>query len=412
MTARALLDAWLKFWFAPQSPTPIALFRLFFGLLVLDAAVIHIGPDVVDWYGVHGVTSPEAIHQFWWHNEAHFDIFLMAPPTDAGLLSFWYVFVAAVVCLFIGFKTRAASIVVALYLISMDNRQPFAINGGDSMMRILAGYLIFSEAGAALSVDRLIKRWQNPTFGDASRPKPVAPWGQRMIQLQMAITYWSTFCAKISGPQWLDGTAVYYATRLDDMINHTLPLYDSPLFCKFLSWYTLLVEGAMFSFIWIRELRYWVLAGTMVMHLGIDYSINLPIFEWIFMSSFVTFIYPEDMARSMDFIKGQLNARFGPATTVLYNSAIPRQVSMASVLEGLDVFGRLNITAIDATTLAEGEHRELVAMTEFGPLTGSNLFAWLTKRLPLLWILYPVVGLPWSMSHNKQTPPVKSESSV
>ncbi len=310
MTSRDLLNSWLKFWFAPDSPTPVALFRICFGLLILDAAVIHIGPDVLDWYGIHGVTTPDSIHRYWWLNEPRFDLFLLAPQTDAGIMAFWYVFVTAVFCLVIGFWTRPAAIIVSLFLISMDNRQPFAINGGDAMMRLLAGYLVFSEAGAAFSVDRLIKRWKTPTFGEASRPKPVAPWGQRMIQVQMAIAYGTTEFAKISGAQWLDGTAVYYATRLDDMINHTLPLYDSLLFCKFLTYYTLFFEGAMFTLVWLRDLRYWVLAGTLIMHVGIDYSINLPVFEWVFMSSFITFIYPEDLTKCMDFIKSQSKRSF------------------------------------------------------------------------------------------------------
>jgi hypothetical protein len=404
MTLRGLVDAWFKFWFAPDTPTPIGLFRIFFGLLVLDAAIIHIGPDVLDWYGPHGVTSADAVHRYWWLDEPRLDIFLLVPNTETGVMALWYVFVAAVVCLLIGLWTRAAAVVVTIFLISMDNRQPFAINGGDAMMRLLAGYLIFSEAGAAFSVDRLIQRWRNPTFGIESRPKPVPQWGQRMIQVQMAITYWSTFCAKISGAQWIDGTAVYYATRLDDMINHPMFLYDSLLFCKFLTWYTLLFEGAMFSLIWIRDLRYWVLAGTLVMHLGIDYSINLPVFEWIFMTSFIVFIYPEDLTKVMDFIKKRINATYGPPATLLYDPASERQTSEASVLEGIDILGRLNIKAIEpGDKVADGQQR-LVGLSEYGPISNGDLFAWLTARLPILWPLFLFIGLPWQLMLRQPKP--------
>ena len=396
MTCRQLLENWLNFWFAPSSPVPVCLFRLVFGALCVDAALIHIGPDVLDWYGPHGVTSANAIHHYWWLNEPRFDIFLITPDTDKGVMFLWYIFVAAVISLMIGFRTRAAAIVVTFFLISMDNRQPFAINGGDSMMRILAGYLIFAESGAALSVDRLIERWQNPTFGFDSRPKAVAPWGQRMIQVQMSITYWSTICAKVNGAQWLDGTAVYYATRLDDMINNPLFLYDNLLFCKLLTYYTIFVEAAMFSLVWIRDLRYLVLAATMVMHLGIDYSINLPIFEWIFMTSFIVFIYPEDLARVMDLIKMIVEWNFGHAYVLRYDPSVDRQASLASVIEGLDVFGRLRITPRENTPLC--------VETPKGQLTGMGLFACLTGRLPLLWILFPFVGLPGLLTDGNAVP--------
>ena len=127
--------------------------------MIVNAALFHIGPDVLDWYGPNGVTSADSVHRYWWLNEPRFDLFLLAPNTDGGVLAFWYIFVVASICLAAGFCTKTASIVVTLFLISMDNRQPFAINGGDAMMRALAGYLIFVDAGAAISVDRLIQRW-------------------------------------------------------------------------------------------------------------------------------------------------------------------------------------------------------------------------------------------------------------
>ena len=64
------------------------------------------------------------------------------------------------------------------------------------------------------------------------------------------------------------------------------------------------------------------------------------------------------------------------------------------MLEGLDVFGRLNIAAVDATTVPEGEHRDMVAMTEFGALTGFALFAWLTAKLPFTLVLLSTGRFP------------------
>lgn len=388
MRSRVILDAWLKFWFAPQSPVPVAVFRIVFGLLVLDAALFHIGPDVLDWLGLHGIVRPNTVHQYWWWNDPRFDIFLVA-SNDAAVLLLWKIFVGAIVCLTIGLWTRASAIVVALYLISIDNRQPFAINGGDAMMRTLAGYIMFTEAGAALSVDRLIARFRNPTFGEASRPLPAAPFGQRLIQVQVAIAYWSTFCAKASGAQWLDGTAVYYATRLDDMINHTMFLYNQLWFCKLLSWYTLVVEGAMFTLVWVRDLRYVILVATVILHIGIDYSLNLPVFEYVFISSLICFIYPEDLTKWMDYLKARIQLRFGSPAALIFNPAIPLQCSFASVIEGLDIFGRIRFVAQESSTQTE----RLMVVSDRGTLKGFALFCWLTSRLPLLWPIFPITGL-------------------
>lgn len=390
MTGKKLLDLWVNFLFEKRSPIPIALFRIIFGLLVLQSALIHVGDCVLLWYGPHAVCSPESVRTYWWWNQPHLDLFLLFPETDAGTLAVWYLYVTATVLLTVGLFTQPAAIIVCLCLISLHNHQPFNINGGDSMLRLYSGYLIFSRSGAALSVDRLMQRFRNPTFGVASTPPLIEPWGQRMIQLQLAIAYCSTFFHKLNGTQWLDGTAVYYATRLDDMMRNPVPwLYNNSLFCKLMTWYTLIVEGAMFTLVWLKEFKYYVLASTAILHLGIDYSINLPVFEWAFMAGFLTFVEPSDFTKSADFLKTRITIGFGPGADFTYNPNNKTQTAWASVLEGMDIFGRLKIGASQ-----EGDHSGLVAKTSLGQWHGFKLFCWLTGQLPLLYPLYPLFGLP------------------
>ena len=52
MTLRAFRKAWEKFFFAPQSPLPIALFRILYGACV-SVTLILLHSDWLDWYGVH-----------------------------------------------------------------------------------------------------------------------------------------------------------------------------------------------------------------------------------------------------------------------------------------------------------------------------------------------------------------------
>src|SRR4029077_10946277 len=49
---RSLVEAWNQFFFAPQSPLPIALFRIAYGLLVI-ATLTLLRPDWLAWYGPH-----------------------------------------------------------------------------------------------------------------------------------------------------------------------------------------------------------------------------------------------------------------------------------------------------------------------------------------------------------------------
>jgi len=58
MSLRSLVQAWNEFFFTPQPPTPIAFFRVFYGMLLI-ANLVFLRPDWLAWYGQHSwVTLP------------------------------------------------------------------------------------------------------------------------------------------------------------------------------------------------------------------------------------------------------------------------------------------------------------------------------------------------------------------
>ena len=302
MTIEQLVSAWRRFFFQPSPVLSIAIFRILFGLLVLESAVIHVGDNFLDWYGPNAVIPIESVKAYFWHNQPRLDILLLFPNESGWLLGYFASFVVAAVCLTLGLGTRFCALWVSLGLISLHHHDPFNINGGDAFLRLVSIFLVFSPCGYALSLDNVIRRKLGKPI-----PELHMPWAQRMIQLQLAIAYCATFWAKFSGEQWLDGTAVYYATRLEDLIRFDLSfLFDNLWFCKALSWYTLAVEFAMWTLVWVKELRYYVLAATLFLHIGIDAAINLPVFEWAFIATLVTFIDSEDIARAYSWLKRSL----------------------------------------------------------------------------------------------------------
>lgn len=291
MSLSAFWNAWRNFWFYPVRPESVSLFRILMGFLVLQILCISIGADFLNWYGTHALVRNSTVQQFFWNASPKFDL-LLAFPNDQSLQMYFYSVIVAAVCMMVGFWTRFSCIYVALALLSMHNHMPFNINGGDAFVRFMVMYLCFSNCGDCYSVDR----WLAVRRNGGSLPIVAKPgWALRMIQIQLAIVYMHTFICKVNGDQWWDGTAVYFATRLEDLMRLQMPLYDSLLFCKLLSWYTLVVEFALFTLVWVKELRYYVLASALILHLGIDMAINLPVFEWAFIFTLVTFIDPEDL---------------------------------------------------------------------------------------------------------------------
>jgi hypothetical protein len=74
-------------------------------------------------------------------------------------------------------------------------------------------------------------------------------------------------------------------------------LTDNLFLLKGLNWYTLIIELFGWTLIWFKETRYWVVVGLLVLHMGIDYIINLPVFEWAFIAALITFVDPQDWRR-------------------------------------------------------------------------------------------------------------------
>jgi hypothetical protein len=302
MTLKAAWEAWRKFWFEPQSVLPLAFYRILLGLLILQSLVIHVGTDFLTWYGPNAIVPIEAVKQYFWNGEPRFDVLLIFPQEDGWYVGYYISLVIATIFSTIGLCTRYSAFYVCLGLISLHHHDPYNINGGDTFIRLTSIFLAMSPCGEAWSVDNWIK-----TRRGIAIDRIHSPWALRMIQVQLALAYCDTFWCKVVGAQWLDGTAVYYATRLDDMLKFNIPfLFDNLFFCKLLSWGTIVIEFSMWTLVWFKEIRYFVLFSALCLHLGIDMTINLPVFEWAFIFCLVTFIEPKDLEWLEARIKSEL----------------------------------------------------------------------------------------------------------
>jgi hypothetical protein len=317
MTISALIKYWRQFWFTPEDSSAISLYRICYGLLVLQIAVIHLGSNFLDWYGPKAIVTLPTVIKYFWHNEPRFDWLLLLPQTDSAISGFHIAFIAAAVFMTIGFGTRYSTLFVWLSLVSLHHQDPFNINGGDGFLRAVGPWLAFSNCGDKYSVDAWLTNCINRKRGGIDllkSPTAKAPWAQRMIQIQLALVYWQTFGCKIAGSQWLDGSAVYYATRLDDMFRFPAPLIaNNIVLLKLLNWFTLIIEFAGWTLIWFKDSRYWVLVGLLGLHLGIDYMINLPVFEWAFICTLITFVPSQDIhsffSKTATYYKARFNSR-------------------------------------------------------------------------------------------------------
>jgi predicted DCC family thiol-disulfide oxidoreductase YuxK len=397
-TSLRKLDSWF---FTPTSPTPMALARIFIGLVVLQDLVIHLLPDFALYYGDHAILSTPALLTKYWGFQSFFDLMLVLPSGEHWRLLFFILLIITAFFMTIGLWSRFSMVFVWLGLMSLDSHFELNQNDGDVFLRLAVMILACSNAGDAFSIDNLLRAfrqdWRLTGFG----PRLSSPWAQRWLQLQLAFVYSQTFFAKLSGKHWIDGWAVYFASRYDDCQRFMLPVvFDTPFIVKSLTWGTLLIEFSLWTLVWFKELRYWVLLSGILLHMGIEMTMNLPMFEWVIMFSYFAFVEPEDLAKVMNYLKAKIHSRFGAPVLLAFDGNSISCVHAVGVLHRMDIFGFLE--AIDfrnpgkfkSALKFDKSDNSIFLQNKKVWLRGFDAFRWLSLRLPILWIIVPFVLIP------------------
>jgi len=287
-----IITRWNRFFFEPISTATIGIFRIVFAITIF-ISILGKYPCRELFYGEMGLVRYETMTQYFPFNPILF--FRWVPSGDPALKYYFLGILVSVIALIFGFCTRISSILVFLGLMSLSNRNFFVDNSGDDLMRINSLILMFSEAGAAFSIDR----WLKIKRGLGKRELPLrSPWAQRLLQLQLAFLYIDTFYLKLPGEGWRDGTALYYAINCMELRRFTFKYLFYYLWqIKVATYSALLIEFSLATLVWFRKFRYWVLAIGALFHFGINLVMQFPVFQYVMIASLINFIYPEDIER-------------------------------------------------------------------------------------------------------------------
>jgi hypothetical protein len=202
------------------------------------------------------------------------------------------VLLVAAVALTVGWRTRAASVVVAVLLLTVQRRDPWVLNSGDLLLRELAFFVMLMPAGATWSLDARRRG------GDRRR----APWALRLVQLQISALYLFSVWAKVRGVAWNNGTAVGIALQLEDLQRFAMPaaLSTSVAVSAVLTYSSLLVEAGLAVCLWLPRLRYPAMVAGIGLHMGIEASLLIGWFSLAVVSSYVAFVPPEHLRRVVE----------------------------------------------------------------------------------------------------------------
>jgi hypothetical protein len=195
----------------------------------------------------------------------------------------------------LGLFTRVTSVLSLVIAISYGYRTPTALFGLDQINALLTMYLCLGPCGAALSLDRLIRRWRK---GELSPPRPsvASNVSLRLIQLHMCVIYFFAGVAKLRGYAWSDGTAMWLSLA---NLEYTSQSFDMtwmarhPRLIDVMTHVTVLWELSFCLLIWRPLLRPVVLAVGVVLHLGIGAFLGMWTFGLIMLVGCASFLPPE-----------------------------------------------------------------------------------------------------------------------
>jgi uncharacterized membrane protein YphA (DoxX/SURF4 family) len=302
VTIIKIFRLWNKFWFEPVSPTPVCVFRILFGLLVL-LDVFFLLPDFLNWFGGKGILPMSVIGP--WVERSAWSLFLIVPQNDGITIAALVVYIIAILCVIVGFHTRFSTFIVWLLMLSFHYRNNYYWYSADVVLRLYAMALLLTPSGARFSIDAWRKIKEDKNYPN----KLYEPWAQRLIQVHIAAVYFKAFWGKLCYRNWWNGMAVYYATHIHwgYWTRYPLPyVLDHLWTVRLLTWGTLAIECSLWSLVWFKEFRYWVLLAGLILHAGIHWCLNLDTLEIAIVIGYINFVYPDDLERVLFRIKRTL----------------------------------------------------------------------------------------------------------
>jgi Vitamin K-dependent gamma-carboxylase len=282
----------------PVDPRPISLFRGIFGLLSLINLLL-MWPDLQMWLGNTGVLPPE-VHRFF-GSTPRLSFYFFMGYDDRAITLIKGLGLLGGVGLILGIWPRIAAFFMWLVVSSYCWRNPHILHSGDNLIRIGSFFLIFARSDAAFSAGPRIRHWCHRLFDknysskyfkmDSSELAKIPAWPQRILQLQLCVLYLVAGIWKAKGIPWQNGTAVGTVLQLGEFQRFPIPDFlMTPFFSMVLTYSTLVIELGFPFLVWVPRLRVATLLAGLGLHLGLEWTMNIQLFQMTILSYYILFL--------------------------------------------------------------------------------------------------------------------------
>lgn len=282
--ATSLVDGLI---FSACHPAWVPWLRMGFAVLASINALVWMRDGAL-WFSDEGVlTRASAIdvdrHQRW-------SLLFYLPNTPAVIQACLSLLLVNCALLLVGLWSRFQMACIFVWLASFQFRNPMLCDAEDTLLRCFAFYMIFLPLDCGWSLGQV---WR----AQRGLPIPVVTradtWAVCLMQFQMTVIYVSATWSKLWGSTWQDGTALYYVSHMPDhfgRIPALMTLFDNIVLVKTLTWSVVAIEGLLPILLWFPRTRYWGVGLGFALHLGIELTMSLFLFQWLMMFGLLCFL--------------------------------------------------------------------------------------------------------------------------
>jgi Vitamin K-dependent gamma-carboxylase len=323
--ARTVARDWNAFWYTPADPTLLGLLRIFTGLMLVYTHAVW-GLALNDFFGPTSWLSPALVrsieagqytYSFWFWVPSQW----MWPAYALSMVIF--------VLFTLGLWTRLTSVLSLFTAISYAHRVPAALFGLDQINVMLTLYLSIGPSGQNLSLDRWLLMRRLGRNAPAPAPSASANLAQRLIQFHMCVIYLFAGLSKLQGPSWWSGEAMWRAfANLEYQSLDMTWLAWHPWLVNMMTHVSVVWEISFCVLIWKPLWRPVMLAGAVVMHVGIGLCLGMWTFGLIMLVGCASFL-PNEWVRR---IVSAIDKRRGTSAIELDRSPLKPKRGLARIL--------------------------------------------------------------------------------
>ncbi|WP_241686084.1 HTTM domain-containing protein [Halorubrum amylolyticum] len=271
----------------------LAAFRVALGVVLLIDLALR-ARNLTAFYTDAGVL-PRSLLAESYPLAARFSLYTLSGGAWAVVLLFLVAVVAAV-ALAVGYRARLAAAGSLVLLASLQARNPFVLNAGDTLLWQLLGAGLLCPLGARWSVDAVRGRGRGDAPGErfpTERSRVAGPASALLLTAVLAV-YVSNAVVKLRGEAWPAGEAVetvFRLTYLRGPLGGLMPESPALLAAATYGWLALLVASPLLVAAAGRVRA--GLAGTLVAaHLSMAFTLQIGIFSVVSATALLPFFPP------------------------------------------------------------------------------------------------------------------------